>query len=269
MKRRLLSSLACLIFPLSTQATWFEDTPLARTYQALLNNQPQLAWQELHLALNQQDIDRQYWLPVKQEILNQSQCGQQLIANSSPLPADLSVSFVRRSGLSSQGFQIKISAESTQNDLTIELIDPSAKRLLNGELTQQSDYQEIETEELLIEPVSGLYQLKLGNTLYPLLVAMPENQSWIRLDNSMQQIHLTLPVTESSCTKPTATWQWFDSQYLMLGMRKPISSLVAPVPRSTQIPDGAKHLSATVSVFEYQQGLKIEYIQRIAIPFAP
>ncbi|ERB66146.1 hypothetical protein N779_06680 [Vibrio coralliilyticus OCN008] len=73
MKRRLLSSLACLIFPLSTQATWFEDTPLARTYQALLNNQPQLAWQELHLALNQQDIDRQYWLPVKQEIW-QSQC---------------------------------------------------------------------------------------------------------------------------------------------------------------------------------------------------
>lgn len=269
MSYRLLCLLCVFLAPTSVSANWFSDTPLSRTYEALLKNQPQLAWQELHLALNQQSIDSEYWRPVKREIMQRSQCGQQLANQSKPLPADVSLSFVRRSGLSSQGFQIKLSAENVRYGLEVELLSPERKIMLRGILSSQPNYQELESEEMLIEPESGVYQLKLNDSDYDLIVAMPENHNWLKLDNIAQRVTVIPPVVADSCAKAVATWQWFDHNYALLNKRTPIQHLNAPLPEQAQQPKGAKHLSASVSIFEYQQGLKVEYIQRLAIPFSP
>ncbi|NRB69081.1 MAG: DUF2861 family protein [Vibrio sp.] len=266
---RLLYVLCILFTPPSVYANWFDNTPLARTYEALLRNQSQLAWQELHLALNQHSISREFWLPIKQEIMQRSQCGRQLVSYSKPLPADLSLSFVRRSGLSSQGFQVKLSAENVNSALEVELISPVKKAILRGLLSSQPGYQEIESKEMLQEPKAGIYRLKLNGNDYDLVVAIPKNSHWLTLDNITQRVIITPPVVVNSCAKPVANWQWFSHDYTLLNKRTPIQQFNVPFPNKTQQPKGAKHLSASVSIFEYQQGLKVEYIQRLAIPFSP
>ncbi len=60
--------------------------PLQHTYQSLLDNQPQVAWQELQIALDQQTLDSELWLPVKQEILSQTQCGTSLKQSAGQTP---------------------------------------------------------------------------------------------------------------------------------------------------------------------------------------
>ncbi|MCG9681997.1 DUF2861 family protein [Vibrio sp. Isolate23] len=268
MMHRSFCLLCALLFSITAYANWFSDTPLSRTYEALLNGQPLLAWQELHLALSQQNISRDYWQPVKLEILNQTQCGQKLITHSEFLPANISLSFVRRSGLASQGFQIKLSAEDVHSTLDVELTSPTKKRILHGLFTSQLGYQEMESEEMLVEPESGVYQLKLNENTYALIIAMPKNQNWLTLDNITQQLTVTPPTVTDSCAKAMAHWQWFDRHYTLIDKRIPIQTLNAPFPKSSQQPKGAAHLSASVSIFEYQQGLKVEYIQRLALPFS-
>ncbi|CAM3760195.1 DUF2861 family protein [Vibrio aquimaris] len=270
MKRKtLLIALSTFSQIHSVQASWFADTPLQPVYQALVNHQPQLAWQELILAMSNNNIDSQYWLPAKQEILKQTSCGQELFDHDESLPADISVTFIRRSGLSSQGFQIKLSAESVSAPSNVKLISPSKSVLLEGLLARQKSYQEIESKEILVEPRSGIYQLKTGESTYRLVISQPSNQNWLKLDNTIQQLTVNLPLETAGCTNPIAAWQWFDSQYNLLGRRIPITQSTTPIPTSKHKPQGAKNLSATASIFEYQQNVKIEYIQRIAIPLTP
>ena len=40
-----------LTLPLSSQAACFIDTPLQHTYQAMIDGQPKLAWEELKIAV--------------------------------------------------------------------------------------------------------------------------------------------------------------------------------------------------------------------------
>ncbi|MDN3611939.1 DUF2861 family protein [Vibrio ostreicida] len=251
----------------ATHSAWFTDTPLARTYQALLNQQPQLAWQELHIALRQHALDSRYWLPVKQEILRQSQCGQQLGQHRRHQPLNLSISLIKRVGLSSQGYQIKISAQHSSKLMPLELRSPTDIVLLSGKLLKLSDYQELETNDLLSRPESGIYSLRLGDEMYPIIVAIQSNQSWLTLDQEAQRIHITPPKNSDTCSGALASWQWFDKDYQMLGGRFPILTFNAPPPK--QVPSKAKYLSAAVTIYEYQQGIRIEYIHRVAIPFIP
>ncbi len=58
MKVTSLTALLCAL-PFVSHATWFAETPLQRSYQSLLDEQTQLAWQELQIALNQETLDSQ------------------------------------------------------------------------------------------------------------------------------------------------------------------------------------------------------------------
>ncbi|GLT16963.1 hypothetical protein GCM10007938_07400 [Vibrio zhanjiangensis] len=252
----------------SAQASWFAQTPLQPVYQTLVNHQPQLAWQELVLAISNNTIDSQYWLPAKQEILKQTSCGQALFNHDEPIVADISITFIRRSGLSSQGFQIKLSAENTKADSIVELISPSSKVLLHANLYQPLAYQEYETEEMLSKPMTGIYTLRINKIPYPLLITMPNNKRWITYDSTEHKVHTAPPEVINRCSQASAVWQWFDSTYTMLGSKIPIQRGKASIPRPLPPYQKAKYLSASVSVFEYQQGIKVGYIQRVSIPFS-
>ncbi|MCZ8489571.1 DUF2861 family protein [Vibrio lentus] len=51
---------------------------ITSAYQSLLDDQPQVAWQELQIARKSRAELSQLWLPVKQEILSRTQCGSTL-----------------------------------------------------------------------------------------------------------------------------------------------------------------------------------------------
>lgn len=150
-----LSSLIALFCaaPFACHAAWFADTPLQHTYQSLLDDQPQVAWQELQIALNQETLDSQLWLPVKQEILTRTQCGTTLEQSSAP-NNHIQVSFIKRHGLSSQGYQIKVSTEQL-NEATedqtqrISLVSPQGKWLSTGSSILMSNIKRLKPVKCL------------------------------------------------------------------------------------------------------------------------
>ncbi|MFA0554684.1 DUF2861 family protein [Vibrio sp. 10N.222.55.A1] len=268
-----VTSLTALIYtlPLASHAAWFTDTPLQHTYQSLLDDQPQVAWQELQIALDHKSLDSELWLPVKQEILSQTQCGTLLKQSAEP-KHHIQVSFIRRYGLSSHGYQIKVSAEQLSKGSetqTLSLVSPKGKVLLDGQLASNNEYQEIETNEMFIKPESGVYQLKIGSNHYPIIVALNNSNRWLTLESKLSEPHIVLspPKVIDNCPDANVSWQWFDENYNLLGYKVPIKTAQAPVP--TESPQGikAKHLSASVEMLEYQGTIEVQYVQRVAVPF--
>ena len=137
--------------------------------------------------------------------------------------------------------------------------------------TEGSDfeYQEIETSEMFIKPESGVYQLTIGSNNYPIIVALDDSKRWLTLESKLNDPHVvvTPPDVVDNCPNTNVSWQWFDESYDMLGFKVPIKSREATVP--TESPSGAqaKHLSASVEMFEYQGSIEIQYVQRVAVPF--
>ncbi|MEZ8714834.1 DUF2861 family protein [Vibrio splendidus] len=265
-----LIALICAL-PFACHAAWFTNTPLQHTYQSLLDEQPQVAWQELQIALDQQTLDSELWLPVKQEILSQTQCGTSLKQSSEP-KHHIQISFIRRYGLSSHGYQIKISAEQLNKGLethTLSLVSPKGKVLLDGQFTSNNEYQEIETNEMFIKPESGVYQLKIGSNHYPIIVALNDSNRWLTLESKLSEPHIVLspPKVIDNCPDANVSWQWFDEDYNLLGYKVPIKTAQAPVPTKSPLGTNAKHLSASVEMFEYQGAIEVQYVQRVAVPF--
>ncbi|WP_086773906.1 DUF2861 family protein [Vibrio coralliirubri] len=270
MKVTSLVALLCTL-PFASHAAWFTDTPLQHTYQSLLDEQPQVAWQELQIALDQQTLDSELWLPVKQEILSQTQCGTSLKQSAEP-KHHIQVSFIRRYGLSSHGYQIKVSAEQLNKGLetqTLSLVSPKGKVLLDGQLASNNEYQEIETNEMFIKPESGVYQLKIGSNHYPIIVALNDSNRWLTLESKLSEPHIVLspPKVVDNCPDANVSWQWFDEDYHLLGYKVPIKTVQAPVPTESPLGTKAKHLSASVEMFEYQGAIEVQYVQRVAVPF--
>ncbi|KFA98696.1 DUF2861 family protein [Vibrio sp. ER1A] len=272
MKVTSLTALLCAL-PFASHATWFTETPLQLSYQSLLDEQPQLAWQELQIALNQEALDSQLWLPVKQEILTRTQCGRRL--KQSDVPAHhIQVSFIKRYGLSSQGYQIKVSAEPRNDEFneqaqTVSLIAPDGLTMIEGQLNSGVDYQEIETNEMFIKPESGVYQLTVGANSYPIVVAINDSKRWLTLENKLENAHVvvTPPEIIDNCPSTHVSWQWFDENYNMLGSKVPIKAKQVAVPTQSPAGEKAKHLSASVEMFEYQGAIEVQYVQRVAVPF--
>ncbi|ELV8595980.1 DUF2861 family protein [Vibrio fluvialis] len=261
-----------LLFPVAlglschVEAGWFPDSPLQKTYLALAEHQPNLAWQELQIALGEQQLDPRYWHAAKQAILTQTRCGKALRAEPVHVASGVSVSFIRRSGVASQGYQIKLTADSVPFSLPVELVAPSGESLLAGQLAPSAEYQEIETSEMLTPPPFGFYQLKLGTNRYPLVVSVDDSQPWLSVNVQTHTLSLSLPETVAGCADPVANWLWLDEQYDMVKLSNVITSTQTSLPGTGQTPFTARHLSAVATQFEYQHSVKVEYVQRIAIP---
>ncbi|WP_281222994.1 DUF2861 family protein [Photobacterium sanguinicancri] len=276
MKIKTLLFMVCTLAPVTSSASWFPNSPLQPTLDALLVKHPQRAWQELLLAVSQFDIDSQHWLPIKNEIMVQTRCGQQLMHEGNGLSAKLTLTIISRSGLASLGYQVKISAEQVKQTQVFSLYTPQGEQLVSGELTAKRDYQEWETNELLAKPQAGLYQLEVGKNRYPLLITNSDTESWLSREGTLNtQLITHLPETITHCSPPSLSWEWFDQNYNQIGLKQPIdlcevSLSKASAETNTRLPappsNQASYLSASASIFEYQTGVKIEYLHRVAIP---
>ncbi|MEZ8103957.1 DUF2861 family protein [Vibrio cortegadensis] len=264
--------LGCFFFgltlPLSSQAAWFSDTPLQHTYQAMIDGQPKLAWEELKIAVSQHSLSSQYWLPVKNEIIAQTECGKGL-DDTRLLISNLKISFIRRFGLASQGYQINISTEKSHGEQDVSLLSPTGQTLISGHFSDLTEYQEFETKEILVTPSSGVYILKVDQDTYPIVASLGRNIRWLKVENALgkQTLSVSSPENITGCPRTNVNWQWFDGQYNMLGNKIPIGSNNAELPTISPFPSQAHHLSAAVELTEYQGRLQISYIQRVALPF--
>ncbi|PCE69268.1 MULTISPECIES: DUF2861 family protein [unclassified Salinivibrio] len=262
---------------ISAQAeqSWFTDTPMREAYQALLVEQPTLAWQELMFALTQAPVDESHWATLKHAIINQTDCGQRLTEpNGKGIPHGLTISFVRRAGASSLGYEIKLSAEQVANTTRVTLMDPSGQMVLSATLTAQASYQEIESGQLFTQVDPGVYELKLGNQHYSLVIYGLPRRPWVQLTGHPDmQLAIDLPTTPQNCAPATAYWLWLDDAYRWVDQapiyasgRTAEGALPVKVDLPTSPPATASHLSATVSHFEYQGAIKVSYVERLALP---
>ncbi|MEX0336933.1 DUF2861 family protein [Vibrio tubiashii] len=254
----------------ANDATWFRNTPMQSTMEALLEKQPRRAWQELTLALSQSQIEPIHWQPVKEAILAQSNCGHQLDTSLSAMPPRLTLSFISRSGFSSSGYQIKVSTEETQQGGHFSLVTPQGISLLSGEIDPHKHYQEWETNELITSPEAGVYYLKYNRNELPVVVSRYDSNHWLnRSTMDSSQIQASLPQLNNGCAKPVVNLQWFDSEYNQVKDKKALEVTSKKITlEQLQPPSNARHLSASTLIFEYQPGVKIEYIHRISLPFS-
>lgn len=264
---QMLMSLSGWVIAAHAQAALFNDTPLQPAYQAVLTNQPQLAWQEL--ILNQHKVNATHWLPVKEEILTQTACGGELTSTLNPTN-QITLSLIKRYGLVSQGYQIRLSTEHNVRSQKVTLTSPTGSVLLDGRFVLSNQYQELESDELLNKPKAGLFSLDLAGHQTQLLLAIPDETRWLTLQSqhNKSRVKLTLPPTIQSCPPALAQWQWFDQDYNLIGSAIPFKNIQEPIPNHHTQSLKATYLSASVERIEYQQGIRIEYIQRLAIPFS-
>lgn len=264
--------LIALVAPFCAANTtpWFRDTPMQSTMKAVLEKQPKQAWQELTLTLSQNHIDPKHWQPVKEAILAQSNCGHQLDYIVSAIPTRLTLSFISRSGFSSSGYQVKVSTEETQQGGHFSLVNQQGVTLLSGEIEPHKNYQEWETNELITSPEAGVYYLKYNRNELPVVVSRYDSNHWLnRSTMNSSQIQASLPQLNNGCAKPVVNLQWFDSDYNQVGSKKALQVTSNQIRlEQLQPPTNAHHLSASTLIFEYQPGVKIEYIHRISLPFS-
>ena len=122
---------------------------------------------------------------------------------------------------------------------------------------------------MFIKPESGVYQLKIGSNHYPIVVALDNSKRWLTLESKLSEPHIVItpPKVIGNCPNANVSWQWFDENYNLLGYKVPIKTAQAPVPTESPLGTNAKHLSASVEMFEYQGAIEVQYVQRVAVPF--
>ncbi|WP_051303226.1 DUF2861 family protein [Psychromonas aquimarina] len=271
----LIHLLAAFIAALSTNSpadNWFAETPLASAYSALANNNPELAWQEMQLALAEQEINPAHWSAVKNAIIEKTQCGRLL---SSSVHTDnknryrIKLSLQQKTNLVQQSFQLKVAIENPPQGTRVELTDRRGKVWLSGiTAAPQDDYIEVESNELLNLPKPGYFELHIADLIYPLVLSRNKEGNWLELINDTQSpLAVYLPTPSSGCAPAKVTWQWFTQNFQIIGWPQPVSvnGQNQPQPPGPQ-PENAKWLSTTVSTYEYQGGVKVEYLQRLTVP---
>lgn len=251
--------------PAHAESSWFRPTPLKPVLEALLKKNPQLAWQELLIALETHSVATGQWQPVKQVILSRSECGHRLISNHSFPPFTLSL--ISRKGHSNSSYQLKVSIESAQQSGPLLLTSPDGDKLIHGDVLPKKYYQEWETRDLLLKPKPGLYQLSFADQVITLLLSDYDTSRWLMRDGMKpHRLNVDVPSTTQSCQPLEVLLQWFDSQYAQVGERTPLTLNQTFV----QLPDNlsrgdAQYLSASALLYEYQANIKVEYIQRVTL----
>nr|VVV06782.1 hypothetical protein AW0309160_04276 [Aliivibrio wodanis] len=276
--------LSCLIALNTQQAladNWFQDTPLQATYSALMAKNTPLAWQELQLALNQNNLDERYWSQIKKQILLQSHCGKTLSETpSTAAQSHIRLTIQKKSNLLQQGYQFKISLDDTQEKVFISFSDNQGTVLFSGYSSSlDNSYSELEGGDMISAPTPGLYQLRINKKNYPAILSSHRSVNWINLENthSLHQIQISPPQQQQDCPLTSPQWQWFDKNYTLLGSIEPMS-YIEPISshstqQSTAVVDlpyapsiGAKWISAVISRSEYQGQVRVNYSQRLTLP---
>lgn len=295
MKIKPLVVLFTTIFSVTSHAeeAWFQETPLQQSYRALLADNPSLAWQEMLLALGSHEMESSHgihdthWLPLKNEIIEQTQCGRTLLTQSNlSQNVHVRLTLQKKTNLLQQGYQFKLSLDGIKKKVKITLVDSKEHLFLSGVSSPPKEaYSELEGDEMLSPPPSGYYLLSINEVSYPLILSPYPTHSWLALDEKGKTRRLTLspPPQRTHCPLTTLRWQWLDAHYDMLGDSKPmlinntyieknkdqegnksqrISTMAIPLHNA----QNAKWISAVISQSEYQNHIRIEYAQRLTLP---
>jgi len=254
-----------LVRPAKAESPWFRPTPLEPALRALLQQNPQRAWQELLAALNGVSLDPAQWQPIKHAILSRSECGQRLITADHIPPITLTL--ISRTGHSSSSYQLKLSMEDAEQDGQLKLIAPNGEELIQANMVSGQFYQEWETRDLFIKPQPGLYQLSFSGQSVSLLLSDYDTSDWLARDRVEPNLLNTYgPNEKQTCHPLQVSLQWFDNQYHQVGERMPLainqSSIQLPANLNRA---GAQYLSASALLYEYQANIRIEYIQRVTL----
>ncbi|MCG7496583.1 DUF2861 family protein [Vibrio sp. Of7-15] len=263
--------------PSGNNSAWFAKTDLQLSYQALMDNTPHIAWQKLTQVL-QQPVRTEltpYWLPLFNEIIKQSHCGQQL----SSLPYQdstydqqhedrIRLIVLRKSNLRQSLYQLKVVLNDQSKKVSVILSDSNGKTWLEGQsLKPQDGYVEIESTEYFKPIPAGLYQLTLnGSQPIPVVITPFTHTNWITFKNESteQSINLTTPNSNRYCPPPTAQQQWFDAQYQLLepSLFTPFNTQITQF----QAPADARHLSIVVTQSHFQPKVQVAQQQRLTLP---
>lgn len=246
--------------PNNFHAAWFRSTPLQSSYQKLVEGFPQQAWHELISALSFTPVAEPFWQPIKEEILNQTQCGQSLQATSTNDKA-VAVTFIHKINQTFQGYQVKVSIDDLVEPLNVSLISPQGKMIIEQTLVP-AIYTESESHELLSPYASGVYWLILGKQRFPLLISAPSIVAWIDPIND-NKININLPITLYICAPALAREQFFDQNFALLHSQIINSSKPFTFAKATK---ETKWKSLSVIKSEYQGSIRVEYIQRLTSP---
>ncbi|EOW9351103.1 DUF2861 family protein [Vibrio cholerae] len=256
----LISGAAIAETPPSPIHAWFRATPLQTSYQQLAEGHPMQAWHELIHTLSTTPVAEAFWQPIKEAILNQTQCGQAL-PNTSPNDLSIAVTFIHKFNQTFQGYQVRLSAENLTQPLAVRLTSAQGATVLEAELAP-ADYAEVESRDLLSPYAAGVYWLTLGEQRIALLISAPSNTPWIE-QSSATDLTIRFPATPSGCASSLARWQFFDQNFTLLHSQT-VNRDQPPAPPSA--PSQARWRSLSVIQSEYQGTIRVEQMQRLTIP---
>ncbi|GAB6262960.1 DUF2861 family protein [Photobacterium sp. R1] len=268
-------------FP-TNPADWFMTTPLQSVYQALVEDQTELAWQELQLTLQQHaSVPVSQWQPVFQQILNQSDCGRRLgaplsLADSTQTAMRISLSLQHKVNLHQQVQQLKVAIEGAGQSLTIVLTDRAGKPWLSGIVTPDKEgYAELESAEWFQPVPDGGYLLQVGKQTYPLILVsawLPGSAAPVTFQDKRQtESPFLFPSPEVTparrCQVSRRLWQWLDGTYQLAAPLEAVqldNQRRGIIPAS--VPADAEWLSAVVASRYFQGSLDIEQVYRVTLP---
>ncbi|WP_064604988.1 DUF2861 family protein [Photobacterium sp. J15] len=263
---------------------WLMPTPLKPTYEALLNQQSILAWQELQMMLGRDKslLDSKLWEDAFDIILEQSNCGKQLTNQGAMIANEttdgigqITVSLISRANINYQAKQLKVSIDGTPDITNIELSDMSGKQWLKGNnLTPDKDgYLEVETEDGGNQLPSGLYRLKVNDRFFPIILAPDDEDGWVKFNSHSNAkggkglFNYSLPEGKTGCSKPLVMWQWLDEDFNTVAPTESVTfSHNDDVILPERAPEGGQWLSSIVSQKYYQGEIAIRQDRRLTIP---
>ncbi|HAS6061915.1 TPA: DUF2861 family protein [Vibrio vulnificus] len=256
----LVSGAALAETPPSPTHPWFRATPLQSSYQRLVEGHPTQAWHELIHTLSTTPVAEDFWQPIKEAILSQTQCGQAL-PSTSPNDLAIAVTFIHKFNQTFQGYQVRLSAENLTQPLAVRLASAQGATLLAAELAP-ADYAEVESRDLLSPYAAGIYWLTLDEQRIALLISAPSSTPWIE-QSSAADLTIHLPASPSGCASSMARWQFFDQHFTLLHSQT-VNRDQPPAPPSA--PSQARWRSLSVIQSEYQGTIRVEQMQRLTIP---
>ncbi|EOV0101524.1 TPA: DUF2861 family protein [Vibrio vulnificus] len=256
----LVSGAALAETPPSPTHPWFRATPLQSSYQRLVEGHPTQAWHELIHTLSTTPVAEDFWQPIKEAILSQTQCGQAL-PSTSPNDLAIAVTFIHKFNQTFQGYQVRLSAENLTQPLAVRLASAQGATLLAAELAP-ADYAEVESRDLLSPYAAGIYWLTLDEQRIALLISAPSSTPWIE-QSSAADLTIHLPASPSGCASSMARWQFFDQHFTLLHLQT-VNRDQPPAPPSA--PSQARWRSLSVIQSEYQGTIRVEQMQRLTIP---
>ncbi|EPW5498733.1 DUF2861 family protein [Vibrio vulnificus] len=256
----LVSGAALAETPPSPTHPWFRATPLQSSYQRLVEGHPTQAWHELIHTLSTTPVAEDFWQPIKEAILSQTQCGQAL-PSTSPNDLAIAVTFIHKFNQTFQGYQVRLSAENLTQPLAVRLASAQGATLLAAELAP-ADYAEVESRDLLSPYAAGIYWLTLDEHRIALLISAPSSTPWIE-QSSAADLTIHLPASPSGCASSMARWQFFDQHFTLLHSQT-VNRDQPPAPPTA--PSQARWRSLSVIQSEYQGTIRVEQMQRLTIP---